>query len=105
MRIFGGHHRTVAAFPTNLVEPCCTGILGHVHVGVVIPQRALVVDRSIHQSAVLILHELVGIEEIDAVTRFVTQRPEGDRGVVLVPFEHVDRPLHVCLLPFGVPGE
>ena len=65
-------------------------------------QRALVLDRP---RRVAPLHVLIGRVEGDAVPRLISERPDEHRRVVLVPFHHRRRPLHVCIHPLGPPRQ
>jgi len=46
-----------------------------------------------------------GGREIGSVTRFVTQRPKEDAGMILIAFGHADRPVHKRMNPGGIGGQ
>ncbi len=100
--VLRGGYGAVAAAAADRREPCGAGVLRHVHVGVPLPLRALVVDRAVHQPAVGLFHIEIGLVEVVAVARLVAQRPEGHAGVVLVALEHVARAVHVGGQPLGI---
>ena len=43
--------------------------------------------------------------KIDTITRFISERPDYDRGMVFIPFDHVDRPFQVSLFPVRIVPE
>ena len=77
------------------------------------------VHRAVHiresfQSRVFALYGPGGIALFDpsvhgpkvlTVSRFVPQRPDNDRGMILVPLHHTHRTIHERLSPFGLVGQ
>ena len=105
MGVFGGHHRAVAALLSDLFQPFGRGVLGHVHVRVPFPLGAFITDGAVHAFRFPFLNPQVGLVEIVAVPGFVSQRIDGDAGIVLAPFIHVGSPVYVGFEPFGVVAE
>ena len=52
-----------------------------------------------------LLDPLIGRLGVDTIARFVPQRPDDHGRVVLVPFDHPLRAIHVRQLPGRVLGE
>ena len=95
MGILRGSDGAVAAFPADLFQPLRTGVLGHVHIGVPLPQGPLVVDGTVHAVLLPMLYIKVGLIEVIAIARLVAERPEGDGGMILVALIHIDGTIHV----------
>ena len=102
MGVFRRNHRTVGSPLTHGFQPFGAGVLRHVHVRVPLPLRTLIVHRALHQVLVLALQQQVGLIEVVTVAGFVSKRPEGDAGIVLVALEHVLRAIQVRLQPLDV---
>ena len=100
--IFRRAHGAVAAVFAHAMEPLCSGILWHYHIGVPLIFGALVAHGTVHIVFLGFLHHHIGLIEVITVAGFVAKRPNCYARMVLIALKHIHSAIFVLTEPLGI---